>query len=290
MLSPSGESGWPQPDAGVIKTKWLEMGGGRDVATLDPWYLIFDKAGDLVDALLHEQPKGEFDAIDFEGTISDTVEKIASAEFNPQEDWSVIIRPVNNGEKLDEKIDRHFEIAVRQSVYVRILYEYNMGRIKENYSESSQPGMLMKVGETMLSAFACAQQHATAWRILKEVRNKSYDKRSQAANQIKAEKKSERELLLRSLIEPALERLRPSGNWRSHVFAAQVIAKYISEISSSCSLPISDNEDELSEKIERMIFTESRLRKAYNENAKQPLDEPAKTRKMNMQVNFGEKK
>lgn len=258
------------------------------MTTLDPWYLIFDKAGDLADSLLHEQPKSKVDAVDIENQIISSVKKIASGDVNPREDWSVIIRPVNQKGKLDEKIEEHFEVALRQSVFVRVLFEYHMQKIREHYPESSQPGALMKIGEEMLAAFACAQQHATAWRLLKEVRDKSFEKRSQNANQVKAEKKEESELLLRSLIESSLERLRPGGDWRSHIIAAQDIAKDLSAMAENYALPITSNEDKLSEEIQLMIWKEPRLRKAYNENAKQPLDEPVKMRRMHVDVKLSE--
>ncbi|MCH4565059.1 hypothetical protein MKP05_18330 [Halomonas sp. EGI 63088] len=253
-----------------------------DVTTTDPWQMIFDRAGELGDAILREQPKSKFDLIDYESQVIGMIKEISGGRINPRDDWSVIMRPVNKENKLDEKIESHFHIALRQTVFVRVLFEYHMEKIKENYAESSQPGALMKVGEEMLSAFACAQQHATAWRLLKEVRDKSYETRSQSANQTRAERKKERELLLRCLIETSLDRLRPAGptgGWRSHILAGQVIAKDLSSMAESYSLPIITDEDELSEKVQLMIWKEPRLRKAYNESAKEPLKEPIKTRK-----------
>lgn len=255
---------------------------------LDPWQVIFDKAGDLADSLLHAQPKGEFDAVDFEEKIVGVVKEIASGEVDPKEDWSVIIRPVKKQEVFDAKVSKHFEIALRQAVFVRILFESHMQRIKKRYSEASQPRELMIIGEDMLFAFSCAQQHATAWRLLKEVRDKSNDARSQYAHQVKAEKKEESELLLRGLIESSLERLRPGGGWRSYIIAAQDIAKDLATTSETYALPITSNEGELSEKIQRMIWRETRLRKAYNEAAKEPLDEPVKVRKMYVNSGFEE--
>lgn len=61
---------------------------------LDPWQVIFDKAGDLADSLLHAQPKAEFDAVDFEEKIVSVVKEIASGKVDPKEDWAVIIRPI----------------------------------------------------------------------------------------------------------------------------------------------------------------------------------------------------
>lgn len=258
------------------------------MAAIDPWQMIFDKAGELADSLLHEQPKGKVDAVDFEEKVISTVKEIAYGEVNPRKDWSVIIKSVSKGNKIDEKIGEHFEIALRQAVFVRVLFEHHMQKIRECYSESSQPRMLMKVGEEMLAAFACAQQHATAWRLLKAVRDKSYGARSQNANQVKSEKKEERELLLRSLVESSLGRLRPGGGWRSHVIAAQVISEDLAAIAASYSLPITSDEDELSEKVQLMIWKEPRLRKAYNETAKHPLDEPVKTRKVVLDFSVGD--
>ncbi|EWH02091.1 hypothetical protein Q427_10585 [Halomonas sp. BC04] len=248
--------------------------------TIDPWQMIFDKAGDLADALLHEQPESEIDSVDREEKVVGAMQKIASGEVSPREDWSVIIRPVRKRDTLDEKIDYHFEIAIRQAVFVRALYEHDMQKIKQYFSEISQFGMAMKVGEDMLSAFACAQQHATAWRLLRAIRDKSNQAKSPKANQVKAERKEERELLLRSLIESSLGRLRPRGGWRNHVVAGQVIAKELAEMAASYSLPITSDEDELSDKVQLMIWKEPRLRAAYNENANKPLDEPVKVRKV----------
>nr|WP_298410499.1 hypothetical protein [uncultured Halomonas sp.] len=256
--------------------------------TIDSWQMVFDKAGDLADSLLHEQPKDMVDALDIEEQIISAIQELASGEVNPKEDWSVIIKPVSKGSKIDERIANHFDIALRQAVFVRVLFEYHMQKIKEYYSESSQLGMLIKVGEDMLAAYACAQQHATAWRLLSGVRDKSYETRSQNANQIKAEKKEERELLLRCLIESSLERLRPGGGWRSHIIAAQIIAEDLGTMAASYALPITSDEDELSEKVQLMIWKEPRLRKAYNETAKKPIEEPVKTRKIVLSLSPGD--
>ncbi|MWJ29291.1 hypothetical protein GPM19_13985 [Halomonas sp. ZH2S] len=258
------------------------------MTTTDPWQMIFDKAGHIFDSLLHELPKSKFDAIDFNDKVESVVKELASGEVNPREDWSVIIRSTNKKVKLDEKIDDHFEIALRQAMFVRVLFEFHMQKIKEQYSESSQPGMLMKIGEEMLAAFACAQQHATAWRLLTQVRDKSYEVRSQKAAQVKIDKKEEREALLRSLIETHLGRLRPKGGWRSHILAAQQVSIEVASIAESLSLPISSDQDELSEKVQMMIWKEPRLRKAYNENAKEPLDEPIKSRRVYVKEIFSE--
>lgn len=258
------------------------------MATLDSWQQIFDKAGDLVDSLLYERPKDQFDAIDDEEKIISVLKEIASGEIDPREDWSVIIKAANKGDKLDEKIDQHFEISFRQAIFVRILFEYTMKKIKENYSEHSQFAPLMKAGEEMIFAFACAHQHATAWRLLIEVRDKSYEARSSKGAQVKAEKKEEREVLLHIFIESALERLRPGGGWRNHIIASQTIAKDLAAMAESYSLPITNDIDELSEKVQSMVFKEDRLRKAYNEAAKKPLDEPVKIRKAKLNVIFGE--
>lgn len=83
------------------------------MAAIDPWQMIFDKAGELADSLLHEQPKGKVDAVDFDEQVISTVKEIAYGEVNPREDWSVIIKPVRKGDKIDEKIGEHFEIALR---------------------------------------------------------------------------------------------------------------------------------------------------------------------------------
>lgn len=261
---------------------------GVEVATIDPWQMVFDQAVELADSLLQAQPKGEVDSLDIKEQVIRTVQAIASGEVAPREDWSVIVRPVNNKVKLDEKIDEHFDIALRQAMFVRVLFEYHMKEIKENYVESVQPSMLMKVGEEMLFAFACAQQHATAWRLLTEVRDKSYEARSQKATQAKNERKEEREVLLRSLIEASLRRLRPRGRWRTHILAAQEISVDLAGISDSLSLPISNDPDELSDKVQLMIWKEPQLRKTYNENAREPLPEPVKIQKGFVKVDYGD--
>ncbi|NYS60553.1 hypothetical protein [Vreelandella salicampi] len=110
--------------------------------TVDSWQIIYDQAGDLVDAMLHEQPKSEFDAIDFNDAINSKIEEIIWRGIEPEEDWSVTIRPVKIGSKLDDKIEEHFQIALRQGVFVRLLYEGDMRRIIKHYTESSQSGEL----------------------------------------------------------------------------------------------------------------------------------------------------
>lgn len=253
---------------------------------VDPWHIIFEKTCALIDALFDEQPKSEVDAIDIDTQVYNVIGDIACGRVDPRSDWSLVIKPENKGERLDKKIEDHFDIALRQTAYARIIFESHMQKVKDNCPESVQPSKLMKLGEEMLAAFACAQQHSTAWRLLIEVRDKNYQTRSQKAAQVKAEKKEEREVLLLCLIEPALNRLRPQGGWRSHILAAQSIAQDVKALAASYSLPISSNEDELSENVEKMIWKESRLRKVYNENAKEPLDEPVKMRRVNVNAKF----
>lgn len=249
------------------------------MTTTDPWQMIFDKAGELVDAILHEQPKSEFDAIDFENAINSRAIEIVWGKVVPEDDWSVVIRPVKQGIKLDDKIEAHFNIALRQGVFVRMLYEGSMQKIIKHYTESSQPGELFKVGEKMVSAFACAQQHATAWRILKEVKNNSHEVRQEKAQAARNEKKEEREILLRGLVRGVL--LRPETKlWPGYVRTAQMIANKLFPLVKEYNLPIENDEDKLSEKIEKIIFREPSLRKAFNENTKHPLEEPTKMRKV----------
>lgn len=250
-----------------------------DVTTIDPWQMLFDKAGDLVDAILHEQPKSEFDAIDFENAINSKAIEIVWGKVDPEDDWSVVIRPVKNGVKLDDKIEEHFNIALRQGVFVRMLYEESMQKIIKNYTESSQPGELFKVGEKMILAFACAQQHATAWRILKEVKNNSHEVKQEKARAATQEKKEEGEVLLRGLVKGALSKRQDYG-WPGHVRTAQTIAKTLFPLIDEYRLPLPSSEDKLSEKIEKLIFSEPSVRKVYNENAKHPLEEPKKVRKV----------
>ncbi|NYS59687.1 hypothetical protein [Vreelandella salicampi] len=129
----------------------------------------------------------------------------------------------------------------------------------------------------MISAFSCAQQHATAWRILKETRNNSYEVRQNKAQAARNEKKEEREILLRGLVKEALSK-RPDNGWPGRVRTAQTIAKKFLPLIEEYNLPLPNDEDQLSEQIEKFIFREPSLRKAYNENAKEPLEEPTKTR------------
>lgn len=249
------------------------------MTTTDPWQMIFDKAGDLVDAILHEQPKSEFDAIDFENAINSRAIEIIWGKVDPEDDWSVVIRSVKKGVKLDDKIEEYFNIALRQGVFVRLLYEGDMQRIIKYYTDSSRPGEMFKVGEKMISAFACAQQHATAWRLLKEARDNSNEVKQEKAQAAIQEKKEEREVLLRGLVKGALSK-RPANGWPGHVRAAQTIAKKLFPLIDEYSLPLPSSEDKLSEEIVKLIFREPSLRKAYNENANHPLEEPMKMRKV----------
>ena len=258
------------------------------MTTTDPWQMIFDKAGDLADSLLHEQPKSEFDAVDFEEKVVSFVKEIAYGEVNPREDWSVVIRPVNKKNKVDEEIEKHLEIALRQAVFVRILFEYDMQKIKDRISEASQPGMIMKVGNEMLDAFACAQQHATAWRFLKAVRDKSFNTRSRSGNQVKADKKEEKEVMLRSMVEVSLNHLRPQNGWRNPVLASQEVAEYIVDNFKGLPLNFPMDKGEISEKVHQFILKDSRFRKAYEDNAKEPIGEPVKTRSAFVKIDFGQ--
>lgn len=249
------------------------------MTTIDPWQMIFDKAGDLVDAILHEQPKSEFDAIDFDNAIDNSAIEIVWGKVDPEDDWSVVIRPVKKGVKLDGKIEEHFNIALRQCVFVRMLYEGSMQKIIKHYAEISQPGELFKVGEKMILAFACAQQHATAWRLLKEVRDSSYELRQEKARAATQERKEEGEILLRGLVKGALSK-RPPNGWPGPVRAAQAIAKTLSPLIDEYKLPLPINEGKLTEQIDKLISSEPSLRKAYNENARHPLEEPTKIREV----------
>ena len=249
------------------------------MTTTDPWQIIHDKAAELVDAILHEQPKSEFDAIDFDNALMNKAEEIRLRGVNPEDDWSVVIRQVKKGVKLDEKIEEHFHIALRQGVYVVLLYAEDMRRVIETYNESSQPGELFKIGNKMISAFSCAQQHATACRLLKEVRDNSYEVRQEKAQAARNEKKEEGEILLRGLVKGVLSK-RPDNGWPGRIITGQMIANKLFPLVDEYNLPLPNEEHDLSEQIAKIIFREPSLRKAYNENAKHPLDEPTKARKV----------
>ncbi|GEK49474.1 hypothetical protein [Vreelandella venusta] len=247
---------------------------------IDSWQIVYKRAIELSVSLTKEQMNSEIDCLDIEEKIQRIAQDISAGCINPEDDWSLIIKPVNNKAKLDEKIEEALEVAFRQTVFVRILFEYNMNKIVKEYVDGLKAIEIMEVGKKMISALECAHQHATAWRVLSEVRNNSYVIRSQKANQIKQEKNNDREVLLRSLILPWLSRLRPRNGWSSHVLAAQEITPKLASFADSLQLPILEKEDELSEMVESMIWKEPQLRKAYNENAKNALKEPVKMRKV----------
>lgn len=274
-----GDQGGCSQKRVLYKWHWIKQGGMSDVTTIDPWQMIFDRAGDLGDAILHEQPKSEFDAIDFENAINSRAIEILWGKVDPEDDWSVVIRSVKKGVKLDNKIEEHFNIALRQVVFVRMLYETDMQKIIKQYTESSQPIELLKVGEKMISAFACAQQHATAYRLLKEVRDNSDEVKQEKARVATQEKKEEGEVLLRGLVKGALSK-RPAHGWPGHVRTAQTIANTLFPLIDEYRLPLPSSEGKLYEKIDKLIFREPSVRKVYNENAKHPLDEPTKMREV----------
>jgi hypothetical protein len=120
--------------------------------------------------------------------------------------------------------------------------------------------------------------------MLKDLRDNSPEARQEKAKQAKQELKDEKEVMLRALIRGALSKHRPSGGWERYELAAPVIAKIIHPVIEEYSLPLTNNIDLLSESIQKLIFTEPRLRKTFNENGKQPVPEPHKSR--NMTINF----
>jgi len=250
--------------------------------TYDAWQAIHERASELVDHLLHEQPAHEVDAIDQQEQVLAVVKQIVEGTVKPRDDWALLIRPAQKGAKLDAKITHHFDVAVRQGMFVICLFENDMLKTRENIKPTLQPGRLHAIGTDMLTAFGCAQQHATAWRLLKDVRDKSFVTRSAQGVKANQEIKDEREVLLRGLVKGALTKERPAGGWQGHVRAAQTIAATLFTLTQAYQLPLPDNEDVLSEKIEKLIFSESSLRKAYNESAKEPLQEPVKLRKVNI--------
>lgn len=255
------------------------------MTAIGPWQIVYKRAIGLSIALEKESTNIENDTIDMEERILRITREISTGYIDPVNDWSLTIEPVKNKAKLDEKIEEAFEVALRQTVFVRILYEYYINKILEEYADDLKPIEIMAVGEKMISALECAHKHATAWRVLSEVRNDSYEIRSQKANQIKKEKKNDREVLLRSLILPCLSRLRPRNGWSSHVIAAQDITPELASYADFFDLPILEKKDELSEVVESMIWKEPQLRKAYNENAKEALREPVKMRKGYVKMN-----
>jgi|TARA_R110001583_G_scaffold158927_1_gene310752 hypothetical protein len=248
----------------------------------DVWAIIDKQASDLADHLLHSQPEEQVDAIDREKQYHDVINQLGSGEIDPKKDWEVIIRPVLRKEKIQEQIDKHFDIALRQAVYTCVKYQFYMDKIKKNVVRTRQDVMLFEQGMDMIKAFACAHQHATAWRLLISVRDNSYEIRTAKAAQAKEEKKDEKDILLRSLIKGALTKHRPSGGWKSYKLAAPEIAKALFPLIAQYSLPLSENIDQLSDKIEKLIFKEPRLRKIYDENAKEPLTETVKVRKVRL--------
>lgn len=247
------------------------------------WELIFDKAGDLLETILKEQPKSEIDAVDVEVKINEVLKKIAYAELNPRDDWSVVIKNENKAENLDQKIKAHFDIAFRQGVYVRLLYEFHIKRVVMEFSEASQVSQINKLGEEMIDAFACAQQHATACILLKEVKEKNFSARAEKGKVARKEKQEEEKVLLRGLIRGALSK-RPANGWPGYVRTAQLIAKSLSGLIDEYGLSISSDVDQLTEKVSKLIVSENSLRRAYNDNAKQHLPEPVKLRKSRIDI------
>ncbi|QHD49834.1 hypothetical protein [Vreelandella aquamarina] len=259
--------------------------GLQDTQALKDLMAEVDKmATDLGDALLHEQPKSEKDAIDHEEQWHTALQQAMGRSPDPMNDWEV---PINSSlprkkDDFQKKIDNHLSIALRQIAFVSHLNQNWIPKIYENINEDNRRQLMLRDEYTKIAkSFACAYQHATAWRMLKDFRDNSPAARQEKANQAKQEIKDEKEVMLRALIKGALSKHRPSGGWERYDLAAPVIASVLHPLIQEYSLPLPDDIDLLSEKIRKLIFTEPRLRKIYNENGIQPVPEPHKMRKVN---------
>lgn len=245
-----------------------------DVNEPDAWQMIYDEACELIETILSDRPGNKAEENEFHGRVEDVMRSILKREIDPREDWSVVINTVNNESALEEKIDLHFNIATRQSIYASILFEHDITIGRKKYSGSTAlPSYIRKSGEHLIAAFACAQQHATAWQILKDLREKSYATRSAKATEAKKELKNEREILLRGMVKGLLVK-RESGAWPGPVRASQDIARKMMPVIEEFRLPLPIDMDELSEIIVKSIEKEPSLRKAYNDNAVSPLPKP----------------
>lgn len=244
-------------------------------------------ATDLANQALHEQPKVEKDAIDHDEQWNHAISQVAANEPDPSKDWDTRIHLVQprDKKKLQQQIDDHLEIALRQIALVSFTHQDRIPKIRQNIEEVNRRKIMLRAEqETMAKALTCAHQHVTAWRMLKDLRDNSPEARQEKARQAKQERKDEKEVMLRALIKGALTKHRPSGGWERYDLAAPLIANILLPLIEEYSLPLTDNIDLLSDNIQKLIFTEPSLRKAYNENGKQPVPEPHKSRIMTIKL------
>lgn len=253
------------------------------MSQVDVWAIIDKQATDLADQILHEQPLDKVDALDRDEQWHRSLEQVASQNPDPVKDWDTPIRLIQTKAKIQEQIDKHFDIALRQIAFVSYTHQYRILKIQENIAEDNRRIMMLRdESEKMIKAYACAQQHAAAWRMLKNVRDNSYDIRAVKAALMKQEKKDEKDVLLRGLIRGALIGNRPAKGWKSRELAAHDIAIILHPLIEQYALAFSEDIGSLSTKIAKLIFTEPSLRNAYDENAKVPLSKPMKMRKMKL--------
>lgn len=252
------------------------------MSQVDVWAIIDKQATDLADKILHEQPLDKVDALDREEQWHRSLEQVASQNPDPVKDWDTPIRLIQTKAKIQEQIDKHFDIALRQIAFVSYTHQYRILKIQENIAEDNRRIMMLRdESEKMIKAYACAQQHAAAWRMLKNVRDNSYDLRAVKGVLAKQEKKDEKDVFLRVLIRGALEN-RPAMGWKSLELAAQDIAIILHPLIEQYASAFSEDIGSLSTKISKLIFTEPSLRNAYDENAKVPLSKPMKMRNVKL--------
>ncbi|MCF2914483.1 hypothetical protein [Halomonas sp. Cn5-12] len=233
--------------------------------------------------LLHEQPVDEMDAIDHEKQWHEALTQVVAGEPDPFDDWKVSIRLVQTTDKkkLQENIDNHLKIALRQIALVSHFNQHIIPQVRKNIHEGvRRHRMLLNAHSTIGKAATYAHQHATAWRMLKDYRDNSVETRSKKAAKANTEIKEEKDALLRALTKWALVKKRPIGGWKDLQSAALDIAISIHPLMIEYGIKTTKDELKLAENLEKTIFKEDSLRNLYNKNAKEELKKPYKIRQI----------
>lgn len=226
---------------------------------------IYNQSLELIVKICHIQDKPQlFFLID----VKSVKDQIVAGEVLPENDWDETICPKQGEKQLDESIEKHYQVAIRQVVYIGLRYDWKIRSIEEDYSGAVKDEKIKLEGQKMLSALECANQHWAAYHILKAVRHNDYTNRGRKGGVAKQAAINENTMLLRGLVRNQLTNIRPRGGWGSVISTSDIITKNLFPLIKEHNLWKEPDKDKLYEHVTKLIERDDVVSKLYKNNAK----------------------
>ncbi|WP_129140157.1 hypothetical protein [Modicisalibacter coralii] len=239
---------------------------------------IYRRSKDLLTEI--RRSHSNMDHLDFMANMQDMVKRMATGQIDPKKDWEEELRASQKQETLDQLVDKYYDAALCQAVYVSILYERDIDLIESNDSGRVKEEKIKEKGREMLTALEWANRYWSAFHILTQVRDKDYSQRSKKAHEAKRAKEDEVSILLRSLVRSKLKK-RPPNGWPEPVETATTIADDLIPLIQDQDFPLPTDRDKLMDKIHQLILKNEHVLKDFQDNANKKV-KFAKITKMNV--------